>query len=242
MTDSIFDSNSTGGIGGGILSANGSSARVTNTLLAGNTASSGHGPDAFGAFTSGGGNLIGIVDCDGQRLHLQATDQTGYALLSPLDRASALLGSYGGMTQTLPLLPPGSPVRSTRRSTWGAPATDQRGIHPSTGRSGGHRRVREPGLHLLLSPPARPNPPALAPSSRRRSASPSPPMPRSSRWMVGKSPSLRPAAAHRPVRRPARRRSAAAKRASPRRRTARSAAPTSSPPPPLASPAPPPSP
>ena len=127
VTNSTFSGNSTninGGLGGGILT-NGSSATVTNTLLAGNTASSGHGPDAFGTFISGGGNLIGIVDATTSGF-TQPTDQTGTPA-SPLNPLLGTLGTYGSTngTQTFPLLP-GSPAINAATST-GAPATDQRG-------------------------------------------------------------------------------------------------------------------
>jgi hypothetical protein len=127
VTNSTFFANSTninGGLGGGILT-NGSSATVTNTLLAGNTASSGHGPDAFGAFISHGGNLIGIVDATASGF-TQPTDQTGTPA-SPLNPLLGTLGTYGSTngTQTFPLLP-GSPAINAATST-GAPATDQRG-------------------------------------------------------------------------------------------------------------------
>jgi predicted outer membrane repeat protein len=124
VTNSILSGNSTSGNGGGIFSNNsGGGTTVTNTLLAGNTAPSGQGPDASGAFTSGGGNLIGIVDAQAVGF-TQPTDLKGTPA-TPLNPLLGTLGAYGGPTQTFPLLP-GSPAIDKGVAA-GAPAADQRG-------------------------------------------------------------------------------------------------------------------
>jgi CSLREA domain-containing protein len=124
VTNSTLSGNSTSGNGGGIFSNNsGGGTTVTNTLLAGNTAPSGQGPDASGAFTSGGGNLIGIVDAQAVGF-TQPTDLKGTPA-TPLNPLLGTLGAYSGPTQTFPLLP-GSPAIDKGVAA-GAPAADQRG-------------------------------------------------------------------------------------------------------------------
>jgi hypothetical protein len=89
--------------------------------VAGNTTGA-TGPDVAGALTSLGHNLVGITDGSSG---WGTTDLTGTAA-GPLDPGLGVLGSYGGPTQTIPLLA-GSPALDA-----GDPAllgtSDQRGV------------------------------------------------------------------------------------------------------------------
>lgn len=94
-------STGTGGIEtpGGTTTVN-----LTNTIVAGNTGASSN-PDVKGAFTSGGHNLIGVVDGGTGFI---GTDLTGTAA-APLDAKLGPLANNGGPTQTMaPLF--GSPA------------------------------------------------------------------------------------------------------------------------------------
>ncbi len=97
--------------GGGLYSTTTSADMVTlgNTIVAENTAASG-GPDALGAFTSLGTNLIGETEGSTGWLGSASLtpDLTGTSL-HPLNPLLAQLGNYGGPTQTMALLP-GSPA------------------------------------------------------------------------------------------------------------------------------------
>ena len=99
--------------GGGIDT--GGTANITNTIIAGNTATS--GPDVYGTVTSQGYNLIG-----------EEADNTGWSG-NDLLNTDPLLGPLednGGPTFTHALLPE-SPAIDAGTNT-GAPAIDQRGI------------------------------------------------------------------------------------------------------------------
>jgi uncharacterized repeat protein (TIGR01451 family) len=91
-----------------------------DTIVAGNTAPT-SGPDASGAFTSQGNNLIGMTDGSTGWV---GTDLTG-TVASPLDPLLAPLGDYGGPTETVGLLP-GSPAIGAGIAVPGI-TTDQRG-------------------------------------------------------------------------------------------------------------------
>ncbi|MGI8856293.1 MAG: beta strand repeat-containing protein [Thermomicrobiales bacterium] len=113
VTDSTFSDNAASGgsatVGGGI--ANFGTATLTNVLVATST-----GGDLAGTF-GGSNNLID----DGTGTLTGTSNLVGHPALL------GTLGSYGGPTQTFPLLP-GSPAINAGTST-GAPATDQRGIN-----------------------------------------------------------------------------------------------------------------
>lgn len=102
VKNSTFSGNSANS-GGGI--SNTGSLTVTNTLIAGNTAPFGNEPDAHGAITSGGHNLVGKRDGSSG---WGASDLTGTAA-QPVNPLLSALGNYGGPTQTFSLLP-GSPA------------------------------------------------------------------------------------------------------------------------------------
>ncbi len=94
-----------------------------NTIVAENTATT--GPDAYGALTSRGNNLIGQTDGSSGWV---GSDRTGISA-APLDALLAPLGHYGGPTQTFALLP-GSPALDAGNNAL-IPAgvtTDQRGL------------------------------------------------------------------------------------------------------------------
>jgi len=107
------------GIGGGIY---GPSGTVSNSIIAGNTATY-DGPDIFGNFTSQGYNLIGKNDGGSGFTNGANNDQVG----SGNDPRDAMLGDLadnGGPTWTHALLT-GSPALDAGQSD---EATDQRGI------------------------------------------------------------------------------------------------------------------
>ena len=95
-------------------------ATINGTLIANNTASS-SGPDLFGAFSSGGYNLIGKTD--GLNGSLSGVNQLG-SIASPLDPKLAPLQNNGGATFTHALL--GSSPAIDRGRNVGL-LTDQRG-------------------------------------------------------------------------------------------------------------------
>jgi hypothetical protein len=105
---------------GGGLDNYGGTVTLGNTIDAGNTATAG-GPDASGAFTSRGNNLIGETDGSSGWV---GSDLTG-TVASPLDPLLAPLAYNGGPTQTMALLP-GSPAIGAGTST--GITTDQRGF------------------------------------------------------------------------------------------------------------------
>jgi hypothetical protein len=124
VVGSTLSGNSAKGAGGGIYSLiiNGQSAplRMQNTLLAGNKAVIGGGPDVDGPLTSLGHNLIG--DGSGGSGYA-ATDLAGTSA-NPIDAKLGPLQDNGGPTQTMALLP-GSPAINAggpSESEW-----DQRG-------------------------------------------------------------------------------------------------------------------
>jgi predicted outer membrane repeat protein len=99
---------------------------VRNSIVAGNAATT-SAPDALGAFTSQGNNLIGKTDASSGWV---ASDLTG-TIATPLSPLLAALGNYGGPTQTVALLP-GSPAIAAGAAD-GAIATDGRGVtRPAT--------------------------------------------------------------------------------------------------------------
>ncbi len=107
------------GRGGGLFSSNPSfSGRLNNTIVAQNRAFL--GSDVFGAIVDQGNNLIGISD--------GSTGFTNSALVgtsaAPINPLLAPLANYGGLTQTMALLP-GSLAIDAGNS---AIALDQRGI------------------------------------------------------------------------------------------------------------------
>jgi hypothetical protein len=93
--------------GGGIWIGDRSFVRMSNTILAKNTADA--GPDADGGeISSIGHNLIGDISGSIIGGRLGVADQVGTAA-NPIDPLLAPLGNYGGPTQTMALLP-GSPA------------------------------------------------------------------------------------------------------------------------------------
>jgi hypothetical protein len=96
--NSVIFSGGIVGYGGGIFNPNGT-VTMTNTILAANTARHG-GTDGWGQMTSGGHSLFG--DTSGAGIALGPGD-----VINPTPLLGTL-GTYGGPTQTVPLLP-GSP-------------------------------------------------------------------------------------------------------------------------------------
>jgi len=112
--------------GGGVFHFNAGTATVRNSIIAGNLVDlDGVGPDVFGAFASGGHNLIG--DGSGSTGFANGVngDMVGTAD-TPLDPRLGPLANNGGPTQTHALRA-GSPAIDQGEET-DAPATDQRGV------------------------------------------------------------------------------------------------------------------
>jgi CSLREA domain-containing protein len=109
--------------GGGLWTSPTGMVNLKNTLVAGNSATT--GPDVSGALTSQGHNLVGNGDGGTGLINGINNDQAG-TTAAPLNALLAALSNYGGPTLTLALLP-GSPAINAGTNT-GAPATDQRGI------------------------------------------------------------------------------------------------------------------
>ena len=113
--DTISDNSASSG--GGIASDPGTTLTIGNTIVAENTATT-SGPDANGTIVSVGNNLIGKTDGSSGWVN---SDLTG-TIAMPLNPLLSPLGSYGGATQTMALLP-GSPAvgaadtRPTTRAT-----------------------------------------------------------------------------------------------------------------------------
>jgi hypothetical protein len=105
-----------GNIGGGL--SNSGTVTLANTIVAGN------GGDVSGAVTSQGHNLIGATDGSSGWV---SSDLTGTSA-RPLNPMLDPLGSYGGPTQSMALLP-GSPAIDAGNNTLIPPGvtTDQRG-------------------------------------------------------------------------------------------------------------------
>ncbi|HVK06398.1 MAG TPA: choice-of-anchor Q domain-containing protein, partial [Armatimonadaceae bacterium] len=112
-------------IGGGVLLAIGGASAVRNTIIADNLADAGGiGPDVFGAFTSGGHNLIG--DGTGATGFADGVngDQMGTAA-APIDPRLGALADNGGPTQTHALL--AGSLAIDRGDDGLLPPADQRG-------------------------------------------------------------------------------------------------------------------
>jgi len=124
----------TAGSGGGVYMFSGTAA-LTDTILAGNTARGGSGPDCSGTLTSGGYNLLGDNSGCAGPVNGQNGDQVGTPS-APIDPTLGPLRDNGGPTLTLALLP-GSPAVDVIPSGACAVATDQRGVtRPANGGTG----------------------------------------------------------------------------------------------------------
>ncbi|HMZ20039.1 MAG TPA: choice-of-anchor Q domain-containing protein, partial [Blastocatellia bacterium] len=121
VSSSTISGNSANTNGGGIYINGVGTVNVKNSIVAGNAA--GTGPDAFGAFTSQGFNLIG--KSNGSTGFNATGDLTG-TIAAPLDPRLGPLADNGGPTQTHGLRGD-SPAIDAGTST-GIPATDGRGL------------------------------------------------------------------------------------------------------------------
>jgi hypothetical protein len=125
--------------------------------VAGNTAST-SGPDAIGAVTSLGHNLVGATDGSSGWV---GSDLTGSAA-APLNPLLAPLGNYGGPTQTMPLLP-GSPALDAGDNAL-LPAghtTDQRGLPRAVGGAVDIGAFESQGFTVTLAPGSAPQSAAI---------------------------------------------------------------------------------
>ena len=125
--------------GGGLFNAG--TAKLSNTIIAGNNASP--GPDVDGAVLSQGYNLIGITDGSSGWV---SKDLTGIGS-SPLNPLLAALGNYGGPTETMALLP-GSPAIDAGNSSV---ATDQRGVSRPKGSASDVGAFESSGFTMVTS-------------------------------------------------------------------------------------------
>jgi hypothetical protein len=181
VTNATFSGN-TGGSGGGIanVSATGAIANVANVIIAGNTATdatSGNvGPDVFGAFASGGHNLIGKSnDSSGFTV---AGDLSG-TIANPLLTYLGSLANNGGLTRTMaPLagsqaIGHGDAAKCTASPVGGV---DQRGVARQAGVCSIGAFEAQPGF-MNLQPRPKPNGPVGGmPDPRPAQASPGPPL------------------------------------------------------------------
>ncbi len=124
LVDCTVSGNSAGGVGGGIYEpAYGAHMSLQDTIVAGNTSDiAGYGASKV----TGSNDLIGILGFGGIK-----NGQDGDIVLTSLaDLGLAPLGSYGGPTQTMALLPGSAAIGAGAASITGftIPTTDQRGI------------------------------------------------------------------------------------------------------------------
>jgi hypothetical protein len=116
VTNSTFTGNTASVSGGAIICATGQTLKLGNTIVAGNSAAT--APDIDGSITTDYGyNLLG----------------TGVTASGPQDIFSnaprlTALGSYGGPTQTMALLPDSLALAAGNAAASGLPRTDQRGL------------------------------------------------------------------------------------------------------------------
>jgi CSLREA domain-containing protein len=112
--------NGSPGLGtGGIANVSGTTT-IDDTICAANTGNHGGGIDVFGAFSSGGHNLIGSAD---HSTGFNGTDQVGTDA-SPKNPLLQALGNYGGDTNTFALSSTSTAINAGDGS---APSRDQRG-------------------------------------------------------------------------------------------------------------------
>ena len=105
--------------GGGIYAPSGTSVTISNTIVSSNNTNN-NGTASIRDFS-------GIAASEGNNLISNSTGSTGWVSSDKLDQPAllAVLGNYGGPTQTFGLLP-NSPAVNAGNNT-NAPATDQRG-------------------------------------------------------------------------------------------------------------------
>jgi parallel beta-helix repeat protein len=154
LTNCTVTGNTAGSNGGGLYNNVGGTLRLTNCTVSGNTAQNRGGglyndggavtlTNTIVAARNGGGDVLGAVDPgSANNLIGIATGMTGIENGSngnqvgtgpaPIDPLLAVLGDYGGPTQTMALLP-GSPAIGGGKSGSGVLRTDQRG-QPRAGR------------------------------------------------------------------------------------------------------------
>ena len=184
MTNSTLSGNDAT-YGGGI--SNFGTAKVTNTIVAGNGSSADIGPDVDGRLpiTSGGHNVIGKTDGSSG---WTGTDKTGTAA-SPLDPLLGPLSDNGGPTRTIPLLRGSLAIDAGDDAVCAAPpvsGVDQRG---ATRPQGAHCDIGA-FEYTVINPLPGPKPPgpvggppsplpAVRPAAPRGGSAPNPlPVPR----------------------------------------------------------------
>jgi len=115
-----------GTTGGGVV-ANGTGTNIMiNTIVTGNVLATGGGSDVTGVFGTALNNLISSVDMSTNITNGVNGNICGTAA-APVNPLLSGFGNFGGLTQTLALLP-GSPAIDAGIVVPGVPATDQRGM------------------------------------------------------------------------------------------------------------------
>ncbi len=124
LTDCTISANSAGMYGGGLYSDSDTTTTLTDTIVAGNNIPSGPSDIQNSGTLLGSSNLIGTVIGTGGSGGLTSGTDHNIVLTSLSSLGLAPLGSYGGPTQTMALLP-GSAAIGAGEST--SPPIDQRG-------------------------------------------------------------------------------------------------------------------
>ena len=132
VRNTTFSGNSAVSLGGG-LSTHGGSLTINNSTFSGNSAENGGGlHDAFGSVNvtnslfagSTGGNCCNISSSGSNNLADDGSCGSGFTYSSSI--LLGTLGSYGGPTQTVPLLPGSAAIDAGDNAT--CASTDQRGL------------------------------------------------------------------------------------------------------------------
>src|SRR5262249_53329192 len=130
VTNATLSGNHADYLGGGILNAG--TLTMRSTIVAANTASSDKDVAEFG--TDGGSTYNLIGDGTGSGLSGGFNGNQFGGRDNPIAPRLAPLGTYGGPTQTMPLLPRSPAIGQGAPAGAGVPPTDQRGFpRPAAG-------------------------------------------------------------------------------------------------------------
>ncbi len=130
LASSTVSNNSAGALGGGGLFNAGGTATLTDTIIAGNLNASQNPNDIAGGVSVSQKSTFNLIGSGGSG-NIPTGPGTGNIVLTSLAGLGlAPLGSYGGPTQTMALLP-GSAAIGAGHAESGIPSTDQRGLSRS---------------------------------------------------------------------------------------------------------------